>query len=275
MRPRQLMLSLMALTWPGAAVGAGSPPVASSNRGWHELSLLQAPEAQQAFADVRLADPASRDARLGSALALLQLRSRTPGNIAAAVELLEALRRENAADDAGIGAAYYLARIAQLHSYTPDRAAAVAGYRALLADHPGHAYAQLAAPKLAILLLYDDVPPDEWERRVQEVEALIPRLTAPEAVRDTRLTLAMALIRLRGDHARAYPHFAACLAAGTVTRSPRRNTVLLHAAESAAVLGKKSESAGYYAEFLAEFPSDAKSEEIRRRLAQLRMEAGP
>jgi hypothetical protein len=120
-----------------------------------------------------------------------------------------------------------------------------------------------------VLLLYDDVTAAEWDRRVAEIEALLPQLSTPEAVRDTRLTLGTALIRLRHDHARAYPHFTACLAAGTVTRLSRLNAVLVQTAESAARLGRPAEAAGYYAEFLRAFPNDVKSDEIRRRLAAL------
>jgi len=258
-----------------APLTRGADLPADRRRGWQELSLVSPAQAQQAFATALAADPSDRESRLGAALAWLQQRARTPENVAAAGRLLEALRRENDGDDAGIGAAYYLARIAQVHSFTPDRAAALAGYRGLLADHPGHPYAQLAAPKLALLLLYDDVPPDEWERRVAEIQALIPRLTAPEALRDTRLTLAMALIRLRQDHARAYPLLASCLGAGTVKRMPRLNTVLVQAAESARILGKESEAAAYYANFLGEFPQDAKSDEIRRRLSRLETKGHP
>jgi len=273
MRPRQLMLSIMALALPGTTVSGKDAPSPDSLRGWQELSLLKANEAQTAFGAALLSDPASREAWLGSALALLQLRSRTPANIATAASRLENLQRENPNDDAGIGAAYYLARIQQVHSYTPDRAAAIAGYRALLVAHPGHAYAQLAVSKLAILLLYDDVPAAEWERRVAEIEALIPPLTAAEAARDAHLTIAMAFIRLRHDQARAYPHFAACLAAGSVTRMPRLNTVLLQAAASAQETGRNAEAARYYADFLTSFPNDVKSDEIRRRVAALKPEA--
>lgn len=265
------MLIVLVLGTPASVFATEDSPLSSTHRGWQELSLLNANEAHETFVGV----PGSREARLGEALSLLQLRSRTPANISAAVGLLETLRQENASDDIGIGAAYYLARIAQLHSFAPDRAAAVAGYRALLAAHPEHPYAQLAAPKLALLLLYDDVPADEWERRVTEIQALIPQLTAPEAARDTRLTLAVALIRLRHDHTRAYPLLASCLSAKTVTRMPRLNTVLVQAAESAQKLGKNSEAAGYYADFLVNFPHDMKSDEIRRRLDVLKKEAAP
>jgi len=257
-----------------AAAATAAEPAAGARAGWTELSLLNASEAQAAFAAASRANPASRDVRLGEALALLQLRSRTPANFAEAGRRLEDLRRENAADDAGLAATYFLARIQQLHSYTPDRPAAVASYRALLAAHPENYYAQLAAPKLTLLLLYDDVPPPEWERRVAEVQALLPRLTAPEALRDTRLILATAFIRLRLDHARAYPLIASALAAGSVTRMTRLNALLVQAAESAEVLGKPAEAADYYSRFLEEFPHDAKADEIRRRLGDLRRKAG-
>jgi hypothetical protein len=249
--------------------GADAP--ADCRRGWQELSLLNAGEARQAFA---AAHPANREARLGEALSLLQSRSRTPETIAAAAHLLESLCRERADDDSGIAAAYYLARVEQVHRFAPNRPAALAGYRALLAAHPGHHYAQLASPKLALLLLYDDVPPAEWEHRVGEVQALISQLTEPEARRDTQLVLATALIRLRHDHARAYPLIASCLAAGSVTRMTRLNALLVQAAESAERLGRPAEAAGYYQHFLAEFPRDSKSDEIRRRLGLLKVEAG-
>jgi tetratricopeptide (TPR) repeat protein len=263
------MLIVAAVPLAATATRGESVAQAGAHHGWQELSLQDANEAQSLFAAVAADSPGRRDVRLGEALALLQLRSRTPGKIADAARILESLRAENPNDDVGIGAAYYLARIAQVHSFTPDRDAAVAGYRALLAAHPTHHYAQLAAPKLAMLLLYDDVPSIEWDRRVAEIEAFIPRLKAPEAIRDTRLTLAMALIRLRHDPVRAYPLFAACVNAGTLTRLTRINTVLLQAAECAQQLGHPAAAARYYTQFLGDFPQDAKSDEIRRRLAAL------
>ena len=269
MGARQTSSILVAIALLAPLARSADAPADDRQRGWQELSLLNPARAQQAFAAARVADPTSRETQLGAALALLQQRAHTPESVADAAGLLAALRHANADDDAGIGAAYYLARIEQVHSFKPDRAAAVAGYRALLTAHPGHHYAELAAPKLALLLLYDDVPPDEWERRVAEIQALIPRLTAPEAVRDTQLSLATALIRLRRDHARAYPLLGSCLAAGSVTRMPRLNTVLVQAAESALALGREREAAAYYAQFLAAFPQDSKSDEIRRRLGQL------
>ncbi len=266
---RSFALCLLALTAAGMAAAAGP------RAGWKELSLLNANEARDLFAAATEADPASREARLGAAISLLSVQPRTDGNIATATQLLEALRAESPNDEEGIGATYYLARIQQLHSSAPDRPAAVAAYRELLAAHPGNHYAEMAAPKLAVLLLYDDVPRDEWERRVAEIETLIPRLTATEAVRDTRLVLAGALIRLRRDHARAYPLVTACLEANLVTRLPHLNALLLQAAESARQLGNTPAAITYYRRFLGEFPRDIRADEVHRRLETLEQKPRP
>lgn len=230
---------------------------------------MNANDAQQVFATTEKAQPANRTARFGHAVSLLAVQPRTPSNTAQATQIFEALRSENANDDAGIGAMFYLARIRQLHSFTPDRQAAVSAYRALLTAHPEHYYAQLAVPKLALLLLYDDVPPTEWEHRVSEIAALIPRLSLPAAQRDTRLVLADAFIKLHRDHARAYPLITACLEANLITRVPHLNTLLLQAGESARMLGKDAETIAHYRRFLEEFPRDSRADEIRRRIAAL------
>lgn len=258
--PRSL---LQLVGWACPLLAFGAPDPSDTREGWKELSLLNAAPARAAFA----ATAPSREARLGEALAVLQARSRSAGSLADARRRFDALRQEQPDDDVGIAASYYLARMSQLHDLVPDRAAAVAGYRALLAAHPEHAYAQLAAPKLAILLLYDEVDDSEWERRVDSLLALLPQLTAPEAARDFRLTLATALIRLRRDHMRAYPLLTTCLAGSSLVRLSHVNALLLQAAESARVLGRPQEEIAWYTRFLADFPHDPRSDEIRRRLA--------
>jgi hypothetical protein len=252
-----------------AASVRGEVPRGDAPAGWRDLSILNANEANRVFSDAADANPADREARLGEAVSLLNVEPQTDDSIARASGLFESLRSGKEGDDAAVGAAYYLARIAQLHNPAPDRDAVVRDFRELIARHPLSPYAQLAAPKLAILLLYDDVPAPEWERRVREVEDLIPTLRTPAARRDTLLILAGALIRLRRDHARAYPLITQCLAENLFIRSSHLNSLLLQAAESARVLGRNREAAAYYRRFLEEFPSDMKSDEIRRRLGPL------
>jgi hypothetical protein len=256
----------------GAVQGAEPATVQA---GWLELAQREANRACEVFAAVPAADPVAREARLGEAVSLLSAQPGTPAKIAMAERILAGLRAALPNDESGLAAAYYLARIHQLHDDPPDRLAAVAGYRELISSHAGSFYAQLAAPKLALLLLFDDVPRDEWDRREAEVTALIGHLDTPESRRDTQLILASALIKLRRDHARAYPLMVACLDAGLVVRAPHLNGLLLQAAESAAALGRPREAADFYARFLAEFPHDSKADEVGRRLAALKREARP
>jgi hypothetical protein len=257
-----------------AAVARGAEP-ATVQAGWQELSQRNANRACDIFAAVATNDPATREAQLGEAVSLLSAQPGTPGKVAASEQILEGLCATAPGDDTGIAAAYYLARIHQLQDSTPGRPAAVAGYRALIAAHPDSFYAQLAAPKLALLLLFDDVPRDEWDRREAEIEALTGHLTTPESRRDTRLVLASALIKLRHDHARAYPLMVSCLESDLVVRMPHLNRLLLQAAESAEALGRAGEAAAYYARFLAEFPHDSKADEVGRRIAALNREPRP
>ncbi len=257
------------------AVAARAAEPATVQAGWEELSQRHANQAGEVFATVAADDPQVREAQLGEAVSLLSAQPGTPGKIAAAEQILEGLRAAAPADDAGIAASYYLARIHQLQDGPPGRPAAVAGYRALIAAHPDSFYAQLAAPKLALLLLFDDVPRDEWDRREAEIETLIGHLATPESRRDTRLVLASALIKLRRDHARAYPLLVACLESDLVVRMPHLNRLLLQAAESAAALGRPGEAAAYYARFLMAFPHDSKADEVGRRIAALNREARP
>lgn len=243
--------------------------------GWEELTFLNPNPALVHFREAGEADPNSREVHLGEALALLNAQPRSETNLAEARRIFEALATTGPDDEIGIAAAYYLARLRQIHDDTTDDTAAMLDYRALLQAHPGHPIAELAAPKLAILLLYADVAMDRWEQHVQEILTLLPSLQSLEARRDTRLILADALLKLRRDHARAYPLITYCLRENLVVRSYRLNTLLLQAAESARVLGFKTEAAGFYRSFLENAPYDVKSAEVRLRLAQLAPTSAP
>ncbi|MFI5355880.1 MAG: hypothetical protein ACHQ4G_00950 [Opitutales bacterium] len=248
---------------------------ADATAGWEALTRLDANQALQDFTADLNRQPQDRAIRLGVALAELNRQPRLPGNVAAARELLLALRTENAQDDPGIAATYTLARLDQLDETNPDPVRAALAYRSLLAAHPGNPIAELAAPKLAILLLYDEVPLAVWEERVADVQAMLPTLRTRAAQRDTRLVLADALLRLRQDHARAYPLICYCLDANLVARPPRLGMLLLQAAESARVLGRPADAIRYYRRYVAEFPREDRTPEVRRRLAVLVGKAVP
>ncbi len=238
--------------------------------GWQELAAFNPKPARTHFARLE-----GREARYGELLALLNSQPRTARQFATVRAGLEALRAESPGDDIGIAAAYHLARLHQLHTDKPDPDAALAGYRALLAAHAGHPAADLAAPKLALLLLYREASPEAWERHLAEVLTLLPNLRSPEARRDTRLVAADALVRLQGDFDRAHPLIVYCLEHNLVVRPPRLAVLLLQAAEGARRSGNTDEAQHYYDRYLAEFPRKTTTAEIQRRRLALAEEARP
>ncbi len=214
----------------------------------------------------------SRESRLGAALALFNSQPHTEAKLHTASEQLTQLQSENPNDDTGIAAAFYLIRIRQIKNFPGATAECVADYRALLTQHPGNPIAEMAAPKLAILLLYSKVTDEIWNDRAEEIASIIPQLKSSNSQRDTRLVLAQALLKLRSDHARALPLIDYCLQHDLVVRPPRKGNLVLQAAESARILGHDETAQKYYRTFIEEFPFDLKTDEVRRRLAQLETE---
>lgn len=238
--------------------------------GWAALSQMNVSEAVNHFTENT---SSSRRARLGAALALFNSQPHTEAKKQEATGQLTRLKTENTDDATGIAATFYLARIRQIVDASGATEDVITSYRALLRDHPGNPIAEMAAPKLAILLLYAEVTEEIWTRHVAEIEALIPHLQSTNSQRDTRLILAQALLKLRSDHARALPLIEYCLQHDLVVRPPRRSSLLLQAAESARILQQPKLAVGYYRLFISEFPYDSKTDEVRRRLAKQEQEA--
>lgn len=236
--------------------------------GWLDLNRLDPAAAQTKFAD-----RTDRQSRLGAALALLGVQPRTEARVHEARGIFDALRAADSNDETGIAATYQITRIDQLFAQPANPAAAIDTYRALLATHPGNAIAERASPKLALLLLYADVADAAWEERVTEITTLLPSLQSRAAQRDTRLVLADALLRLRGDHARALPLLEYCLERDLVVRPPGIANALLTAAECARVTGRKAEAAAYYQRYVREFPREPSVSEAARRAERLEKEA--
>ncbi len=264
---RTACLILFSLALCCHAFGADTASSAPES-GWVALSRMDSITAKENF----LGSTSTRESRLGHALALLGGAEKTTANLQNCRRELIELRDEDPSDDYGIASTYYLARIAQHYDKEPDVAAIISTYRDLLANHPGHPVAELAAPKLAMLLLYADVTSDEQDARFDEIEALIPSLIHPHNQRDTRLVLADALLRLRRNHERAYPLIKYCLDQNLILRSTRLNQYLLQAAEAARKLGLRVEAIRLYERYIETFPHDDKTDEVGRRLQRLKGE---
>lgn len=259
-----LLLSLATV----GALRSTTPSPSEAEAGWIALARMDTATAIKNFTIAT-----SRESRLGHALALLGGADKSPKNLTNSRSKFIALRDENSDDDAGIAATFYLARISQHFDPSPDTDAIISTYRELLSHHPGHPVAELAAPKLAILLLYTAASTEERSARFDEIEALLPTLKQAHNQRDTRLILADAILRLNHDHQRAYPLIKYCLDRNLILRSTRLNQYLLQAAESARSLDDRPDAIRHYERYIEVFPYDDKTDEIRRRLQQIKGEA--
>ncbi len=244
-----------------------SAPAAATSAAWDLLSRLQTADALGAFAAAE-----GEEARLGEAVALLNLQPKTQANVRRAEELLSALAGRAESPQAP-AARYHLARLFQLHASPARPAEAEAAYRELIASYPGNPYADAAIAKLAIIVLHQDIPRAEWDARFAELVALLPDMASPEALRDARLVLAGAALRMHADHALALPFFIAALESGVPLRVNRHKIVLLQAAESARLLGDIPRALAFYEDFVRAYPFDVRGHEIRQVLASLRQSA--
>lgn len=249
--------------------GAAGP--ADLESAWGEGARLDFTGAARAFG--RLGD--GREARFGRAVMLLNAQPRSAANTAAARDLLTALRTEDPGDDTGVGALYYLARIAQFHEAQPDLATARARFTELIARHDAHFYGQLARLKLATLEIYAPATPSPAAQRVAAAEALGAPLRQASLARDFHLLVAEACLRFELPVARALDHFLAAEATGAPVREVVRAALFVQIAECARETGRPELARRFYERFLAEFPRDARGATVRSRLAALPPEGGP
>ncbi len=126
----------------------GAPAVEA---GWRDLAGYLFHDAHEVF--LRASTGSERGRVLGAAASLLNDSPVTAAKVAEVEAQLRGLLADRAADEPAICARYLLARIAHLHR--PAEIAEIeAGYRAVIAMAPAHPLAQLAAGKLALVLLY-------------------------------------------------------------------------------------------------------------------------
>jgi len=256
-RAPALPIRLLALpAWVGlAAAGwAGEAPTepgadALRREAWRAASLLQFDHALHQLA--QLGPAAGRHDRAMRAAVLLNRPPRSDAVVARVEAELRELLAGDPADEAGLLAAYLLARTAHVHRTSPDWREAADGYRALRQRAPAHPLATLAATKLALILLYDPAhrrPPEEaWA----EAEALAPTLAEPAARALLHLTLARAYLYYDGVGDAALRHLQAALEAGPSNENVHVNT-RIGVAETARELGREALALDAYARFLDE-----------------------
>ncbi len=239
------------------------------NSAWQDLREWRFTEAARSFEES--ADEPTH--RLGLAVAWLNLQPRTADRIARAEQELSALAKDaSASADVVVTANYLLARIAEVHAFTPDPARAADRYAALLASHPHHPFAQMAAARLATLRLYK-LGADPL-RTLADLEALGPQLTDAGARRDFHLVLGRSHLFFGGNRSRALDHLQSAMAAGIAAATVRAD-VLVQIGEVARELDQPAVSRQAWSEFVATFPRDPRVDLIRERLLALPEEARP
>jgi tetratricopeptide (TPR) repeat protein len=243
---------------------AGSDPSGVSE-GWHDATRFFFGEAQQHFAVAQEREPGSREAKLGSAVSLLNVQPRVASNIEAAASLLEQVRTANPADELGITATYLLARLEQLHRFTSNKARAIELYQQLLAQHPEHPLSQLALVKVGMLQLYGDATAEERRKAFEELERRGAKLSDLSARRDFHLMMASAAARLALPETSQLSHLLEAERAGVAKRKTAAD-LFVRIGEVARRLGQDAVAAEHYRRFLQEFAQDNRCPTIRERL---------
>lgn len=244
----------------------------AADEGWQFLAGYLFHDAHEAFTR----EPAGPDRvrALGAAASLLNDSPITPGKVAEAEAQLRQLLAENSADEPALYARYLLARIAHLHR--PAEISEIeAAYRAVITAAPAHPLAQLAAGKLALVLLYER-PDLSVPQRLAAAAALAPVAGAaqlPETACAYYRLLAEAALYYDVLDGRVLAWLQRADAIGTndvVTATSLR----LQLAEVARALGRREEALAYYRQFLATaIPTDNRYRTAADRMAELAKEA--
>lgn len=243
-----------------------------ADEGWELLSGYLFRDAYEAFTR----EPAGPDRRraLGEAVGLLNHPPVTPGKIARAEAQMRALITADGTDEAALYARYMLARVAHVHR-AGDTAEVEAAYRAVLAAAPEHALAQIAAGKLALVLLYQR-PDLTVAERLAAAAALEP-VAAGGALPE----VAVAYYRALAGAALYYDQLNEQML-GWLVRADEIGTVeimgalslRIQIAETARALGQRELALRYYRSFLdTAVPTDNRHRTARERMAEL--EAAP
>lgn len=260
--------AVLSPTLPAAENAGGAPP--DETAAWHDASLNLFNRAHHTLAALSREEPTrTRFTRLGEALTLLNLQPKTPANVERAEALLAALRAEDYADEAGISAAYHLARIAQWHREPRNPADALVQYDALADRFPAHPLGQLSVIKALVIRLYDRVTPDEARRRLAVADSLAPRLRHPALLSEYHQVLATAGARFGMDPAWRLPHLMAAERLG-VMRFNENKDFILATAETALTASQREIALKYYERFLTAAPRDERTAYVRERYEALR-----
>ncbi len=250
-----------------ASCGAGAAETMSD--AWRALADYRAEDAVRIFERLAVgADPAAgREARFGQAVALLARQPITPVQIESARGILAELAAAGT-DHVGLGARFYLARIAQHHAAQPDEAAAARLYRELIELRPESVWAQTALSRLAILQIYALDPALAPTERVARAERLIALACGPVAQSELHWLVAEAIFYYRLPPLPALPHLLAAERLGRLDAVTHAD-VLVQIAALSLKAGDPAQARAHFQKLLDTYPRDQRGYMVKRKLAEL------
>lgn len=241
---------------------------APADDGWQLLSRYLFRDAYEAF--TKTPPGSDRERALGAAASLLNHPPVTPGKVAEAETALRQLTEGGATDETALYARYLLARIAQVHR-TGEVTEIEADYRALIAAAPAHPIAQVAAGKLALVLLYQR-PDLSVPERLAAAAALEPVAVAtqlPEASFAYYRALSGAALYYTVLNPQVLHWMLRADEIGTVDLMAA-SSLRIQIAETARALGRRDLALEYYRRFLEQIlPTDGRYRTAKERMAEL------
>ncbi len=260
---RRLGLALCVLGFLGPLRAAG-PTEAG---GWQLLSGYLFRDAYDTFS---LVPGDGRTRALGLAASRLNHPPVTESKVAEVEEQLQALVAADGTDDTAMYARLLLARVLHLHR-PAARAETEAAYREVIKTNPAHPVAQIAAGKLALLLLYErpDLTVPQRLSAAAEFEAVAGADNLPEAACAYYRALAGGALYYEFCDERVLGWLQRAAALGPEDPLVVSN-LRIQLAEVARALGRREEAIAYYRNFLATIlPTDNRYLTARERMAEL------
>jgi len=272
--PRRVFHRLLALCFLGVGLQQQVPAADSAEtteaEGWQLLAGYLFRDAHEAFGRV----PAGRRTReLGLAASLLNHPPVTGGKIATVERQLRDLVASDGSDDTAMYARFLLARVAHVHRGAPIPEVEAA-YRAVIDADPSHPAAQVAAGRLALVLLYQrpDLSVPERLDAAADLAAVAGAATLPEAACAYFRGLAMAALFYDVCDDRVLAWLQRADAIGSQDLLVAAN-LRIQLAEVTRQLGRREEALAYYRRFLASIlPTDNRYLTARERMEELASE---
>lgn len=233
---------------------------------WHQIMRLDFAGAEQAFRELVEAQPNSRHARLGLAMAQLNTPPQTRARLDRVTATLEAVHQEQPNDELGILAQWQLARMCHAHFVPYDLAEAARRYEALYRAHPDHFLGQSALLRLATIELFSEYPPPDMETLVTKWETRVEAFTIPMLRRNMLQKIGDAILWFEMPRQRALPHFLAAQEIG-FSRFDIHMYMLLRIYNISSKEGFPTIARAAAKQFVREFPRDPYAQVMRDALA--------